>query len=216
MWTARKGRKAARSFRCPCKQRRAASTGAKSRPPPEAETGSGFAEERRSGRKPAWATRRDYLDEWARYLPQRGVANGAKRRFDMSRRRRYRPARGSVRGVTTAEHRAVPQGDMFRSKAWAFGAKRRAHMLRRSRYRPAARRREACQPTGSGTSRGVTAYSVRAAFTGEISAQRGVANGAKRRFDMPRRRRYRPARGSVRGVTTYSVRELAKRDGLLA
>ena len=32
---------------------------------------------------------------------------GGKRLFDMLRRRRYRPARGSVRGVTTKARRAV-------------------------------------------------------------------------------------------------------------
>ena len=40
-------------------------SGANTRPPPGAEKGSVFAEERGSGRKPVRATRRDLLDEWA-------------------------------------------------------------------------------------------------------------------------------------------------------
>ena len=42
-----------------------------------------------------------------RYLRSEAWQMGGKRLFDMLRRRRYRPARGSVRGVTTKARRAV-------------------------------------------------------------------------------------------------------------
>ena len=42
-----------------------------------------------------------------RYLRSEAWQMGGKRLFDMLRRRRYRPARGSVRGVTTQARRAV-------------------------------------------------------------------------------------------------------------